>query len=201
MTTDIAHEPLLPLPLPKVTGPWSHTNATYLAGRAALDPADYLAGEMETKWGCGRLRLLVDNGLRERFDRQRLKLNHAIWHGTLPDVQREAHRMITAYQRLDAAATASGRRQLDVQTMETVLADGSVAVIVADNMAAFEVTHQDRRCHVYTLEEIARLIDGYPELAKIKHTFPGATVTAVRRSVTDPLDGTLPIEDDDPPWL
>src|SRR4051794_31668411 len=93
---DISHEPILPLPLPAVTGPWSHSNGTYLAGRAALDPADYLAGQMETKWGCGRLRLLVDNSLRERFDRQRLKLNHAIWHGALPDVQREAQRMVAA---------------------------------------------------------------------------------------------------------
>lgn len=197
--TDIQHEPLLPLPLPAVTGPWSHSNATYLAGRAALDPADLIAGTMETKWGCGRLRLLVDNELRERFDRQRLKLNHVVWHGTLPDVQREARRMIAAYQRLDQEATAQGHRKLDVQTMETVLADGSVAVIVADNMSAFDVTHQDRRCHVYTLEEIARLIDGYPGLAKIKHSFPGSTVTAVRRSVTDPLDGTLPIADEEIP--
>src|SRR4051812_44394265 len=136
--TEIAHEPLLPLPLPAVTGPWSHSNATYLAGRAALDPADQIAGEMESKWGCGALRLFCSADLRERFDRQRLKLNHAVWHGTLPDVQREAARMITAYQRLDQEAHRLGAKRLDPRTMETVLADGSVAVIVENNIAAHD---------------------------------------------------------------
>jgi hypothetical protein len=202
MRLEIMSEPLLPLPLPTVTGPWSHSNATYLAGRAALDPADSLAGEMETKWGCGRLRLLVSNELREKFDRQRLKLNHAVWHGTLVDIQREAARMITAYRRLDQEATANGAlaiARLHYPILEAVLADGSVAVIVPDNVAAHEILHQDRRCHIYTAEEIARLIDGYPGLAKIKHSFPGATVTAVRRSVSDPMDGTLPIADEEIP--
>jgi len=202
--TDIQSEPLLPLPLPRVTGPWSNSNGTYLAGRAALDPVDAVAGRMETHWGCGRLRLLVDNDLRERFDRQRLKLNHAIWHGDLPTLQREAARMLKAYDRLHAEALILHQTpiaKLDYPCLETVLADGSVAVIVPDNIAAHEIIHQDRRCHVYTLEEIARLIDGYPELARVKHTFPGVVVTAVRRSVPDPMDGTLPIEDDEPPWL
>jgi hypothetical protein len=202
--TEIQSEPLLPLPLPRVTGPWSNSNGTYLAGRAALDPVDHLAGQMETKWGCGRLRLLVDNDLRERFDRQRLKLNHAVWHGDLPTLQHEAGRMLSAYRRLDQDATDNGSIAIDrlpYPYLDTVLADGSVAVIVPSNIEAHEILHQDRRCHVYTLDEIARLIDGYPELARIKHTFPGATVTHVRRSVPDPMDGTLPIEDDEPPWL
>jgi hypothetical protein len=202
--TEIQSEPILPLPLPAVTGPWSRSNATYLAGRAALDPVDYLAGQMETKWGCGRLRLLVDNDLRERFDRQRLKLNQAIWHGDLPTLQNEADRMLRAYGRLNNAAHEADHKPISsvwAPILETVLADGSVAVIVPSNVEAHEILHQDRRCHVYTVEEIARLIDGYPELAKVKHTFPGAVVTAVRRSVPDPMDGTLPIEDDEPPWL
>lgn len=202
--TSIHSEPLLPLPLPKVTGPWSSSNATYLAGRAALDPVDHLAGQMETKWGCGRLRLLVSSDLRERFDRQRLKLNQAIWHGDLPTLQAEAGRMLTAYHRLNGYAASVGAQriaELAYPCLETVLADGSVAVIVPSSIEAHEILHQDRRCHVYTVEEIARLIDGYPELARVKHTFPGATVTAVRRSVPDPMDGTLPIEDDQPPWL
>ena len=200
--TEIKSEPLLPLPLPRVTGPWSNSNGTYLAGRAALDPVDQLAGDMETWWGCGRLRLLVSNDLRERFDRQRLKLNHAIWHGDLPTLQHEAARMLTAYKTLDKAAQgATPIAELPSPCLEVVLKDGTVAVIVANNIEAHEVIHENRRCHVYTVEEIGRLLDGYPELARIKHSFPGSVVTAVRRSVDDPMDGTLPIEDDEPPWI
>ena len=85
--------------------------------------------------------------------------------------------------------------------MEVVLANGSIAVIVPDNMQAHLVAHDNRRCQIYTLEEIARLLDGYPGLARIKEAFPGAIVTAVRRSVDDPLD-TLPTDlpDDDIPF-
>jgi hypothetical protein len=41
---------------------------------------------------------------------------------------------------------------------------------------------------VYTLEEIARLLVAYPEVAKAKMVFPSAEITNVRRSVEDPLN-------------
>ena len=151
--------------------------------------------------GCGRLRLLVSTELRERFDRQRLKLNVARWRGTLEDVLREAPRMATAWRALDKAAEQAGAKPLDPQVREVVLANGSIAVIVPDNATAHLVVSNDRGCQVYTLEEIARLLDGYPGLAKIKRHFPGAIVTAVRRSIDDPLE-TLPTEppDEDIPF-
>lgn len=185
-----------------VTGPWARSHGTYVAGRAALDEPDALAAAMETKWGCGRLRLLVGTELREKFDRQRLKFNQAIWHGDLVELQREAGRMATAWRALDRAAEAAGAERLDPQVMECVLANGSVAVIVPDNQHAHLVRANDRRCVVYTLEEIARLLDGYPGLAAVKQTFPGSTVTAVRRSVDDPLE-SLPsgaLADDEIPF-
>ena len=49
-----------------------------IAGKAHLDGVDALAAEMERKWGCDRLRLLVAADLREKFDRQRYFLNQAI---------------------------------------------------------------------------------------------------------------------------
>jgi hypothetical protein len=168
--------------------PWAQSHGMYLAGRSELDAADKLAADMETKWGCGRLRLLVSAELREKFDRQRLKLNHALWHGTLDDVKREAPRMCAAWRALDRAATEAGAEPLDPRVIECTLTDGSVAVIVPDNDAAHLVRANDRRCVVYTAEEIARLLDGYPDLAKIKDAFPGSTVERVKRSIDDPLD-------------
>ena len=62
---------------------WANETATWLAGRAALDEADALAIELERKWGCGRLRLLVSPELRVRFDSQRWKPEFAVSYAAL----------------------------------------------------------------------------------------------------------------------
>lgn len=167
---------------------WAQAHGTYISGQAYIDEADKLAAAMETKWGCDRLRLLVGPELREKFDRQRYLFNRAIWHGQLEDVRREASRMANAWRALDKAAEQAGAKRLDPQVMELVLADGRVAAIVPDNDHARLVIHEDRRMDVYTLEEIGRLLNGFPELARAKESFPGAEVVAVRRSITDPLE-------------
>ena len=46
--------------------------------RAILDGLDHVAVEMERKWGVGRLRLLVSDLLRAKFDAQKDKLDAAI---------------------------------------------------------------------------------------------------------------------------
>src|SRR5262245_16824412 len=49
------------------------------AVKAALDRLDHVAREAERKWGIGRLRLLVDDELRAKFDRQARLLDDALW--------------------------------------------------------------------------------------------------------------------------
>jgi len=166
---------------------WARSNGTYIAGRAYLDEADQTACEMEAKWGADRLRLLVGPELREKFDRQRYLLNQAIWHGELEDVRRESMRMVKAWLALNAAAEAAGKLPISPHVWEVALEDGSVAAIVPDNDHAHAVVAEGRQVAVYTLDEIARFLSVYPAIAKAKLTFPGATVTAVRRSVDDPL--------------
>lgn len=166
---------------------WARSNGTYIAGRAYLDEADQTACEMEAKWGADRLRLLVGPELREKFDRQRYLLNQAIWHGELEDVRRESMRMVKAWLALNAAAEDAGKLPISPHVWEAALEDGSVAAIVPDNDHAHAVVAEGRQVAVYTLDEIARFLSVYPAIAKAKLTFPGATVTAVRRSVDDPL--------------
>lgn len=167
---------------------WAQAHGTYIAGQAHIDEADGMAAAMEGKWGCDRLRRLVGPELREKFDRQRFLFNRAVWHGELDDVRREATRMVNAWRALDADAEKLGAKKLDPQVMEVVLADGRIAAIVPDNDHARLVIHEDRRMDVYTLEEIARLLNGFPELARVKDSYPGSEVVAVRRSIGDPLD-------------
>ena len=184
---------------------WHETPGMYIAGQEEIDEADLVASEMERRWGCDRLRLMVPKELRQKFDRQRYKLNQAIWHGDLEAVKTEAQRMVKAWRALDKAATEDGRNQAAPEVWETTLSDGTVAVIAWDwkDAALFEAQRNGRKAEVYTLAEIGRIIEAFPEVMRAKTLFPGATVTAVRGPDRDPLraipDSVSPI-DDVLPW-
>lgn len=188
-----------PRPMMASEKSWARTPGTYISGRAYLDGADETAAEMEAKWGCDRLRLLVSPELREKFDRQRYLLNQAVWHGELEEVRRESNRMVAAWQALDRAAVAAGKQTLAPTVWEIPLENGTVAAIVPDDAQAHAVVGEGRKVSVFTLEEIGRLLSNYPTIATAKLTFPGATITAVRRSVEDPLDAVhdtdLPLDE------
>jgi len=166
---------------------WDASHGTYIAGRAVLDGVDALAAEMEAKWGCDRLRLLVSPELREKFDRQRYRLNAAVLHGDLETLRQECRRMTAAWLALDNAALMAGARVLDPEVWEVALDDGSVAAIVKDNAAAHKVAASGRKLAIYTLEEIAKLFGAGYALNVAKLAWPGAEVVAVRKSVPDPL--------------
>lgn len=178
----------LAVQIPAETRKWANSHGTFIAGRAYVDEADHTAAQMEAKWGCGRLRLLVSPELRERYDRQRYLLNQAIWHGELEDVRTQAGRMVKAWLFLDQAATQAGHGPLPPQVWEIAMADGTVAAIVPDNQHAALVNAQGRAVSVYTLDEIGRVLSSFAGVAKAKAVFPGAEVVAVRRTVGDPLD-------------
>ena len=176
-------------PQPAPDRRWNSSYGTYLSGQAAIDGADATAIKMERRWGAGRLRLLVDTPLREKFDRQDFLYRQAIHHGTLEEVQRQAGRMIAAYRGLNLAAETVGAPKLSPVVWEVALADGTVAAIVRSYEDGAEI-NRERRLVVFTLEEIGRMLDNYRQVVDTKLTFPGATVTAIRRlSIEDPLQG------------
>ena len=167
---------------------WDHTHGTYIAGRAYIDGVDTLAIEMEERWGADRLRLLVPPELREKFDRQRYLTRAAIQEGTLEDVRRECQRMTLALQTLDRAAQAAGAEPLPASVIECAMADGTVLAIVPDAERGAQVIASGRRVAIYSIEEIARLLEGKTLLTKVKITWPGAEVTKIHRHVRDPLE-------------
>jgi hypothetical protein len=172
----------------ETTRRWDNSHGTYLAGQAAIDGADACAIDLEQYWGAGRLRLLVDVELREKFDRQRFKFQAAIQNGDLETVRTEARRMTVAWWALDRAAKAAGSAPLAPLVWEVTLADGTVAALVRNPEDARAVTRDGRRVAVYTLEELAVLLGNYREVVDSKLTFPGSTVTAIRKTIQDPLE-------------
>jgi hypothetical protein len=169
--------------------PWMQSVGMYIAGQAEVDETDAVAIEMERKWGSDRLRMLVSVELREKFDRQRYLLNRAIHYGEYPELIKEARRMASAWRALDKAAEAAGRTPQPPDVWEAVTNDGVVIAVVRTNEDARRVLAEGRWVQVYTLAEIAHLIDAYPTIVKAKEAFKGATVVASRREIRDPLEG------------
>jgi len=147
--------------------------------RSILDGLDSVAVEMERKWGVGRLRLLVNDLLRARFDAQKDKLDAAIESDREPLIRVQAEGTRRAWEVLDKSATDAGHQPLSPEVWECVLPSSGEVISIVRTEA--EAHHVARECRVFTVEEIARLIDGLPDaVLEAKRVFPGATVTAVR---------------------
>ena len=165
------------------------SQGTYISGSAAIEETDIVAREMERKWGVGRLRLLVGEELRDKFDRQRYLFNQAIYHGDLEAVRREARRMASAWKALDRAAEAVGRLALPVDVWEAPLPSGRVLALCRTDLDArvLAATRDGRDTVVWSLEEVVRVIGSTDELMKlaavVKAQFAGAAVEAVRQKI------------------
>jgi len=98
--------------------------------------------------------------------------------------------MVRAWQALDRAASEAGCAQLEKEVWEVGLEDGTVAALVRTGAEAHEVVREGRAMKVYTMAEIGRLLDAFPEIIKAKDVFPGSIVTAVREPLPElPADG------------
>jgi hypothetical protein len=159
---------------------------------------DYLARQMEQTWGIGRLPLLVNAELRMRFHQQIDMLNTALENGyaSREDILMQIGGCKRAWQALDQAARAAGHLPTPPTVWEIPLEDGTVAMLVRDEADASQVAIQakERRCALYSLAEVGRLLSCYPGIAKIKEVFPGATVTSVRTrsSLEEILGDSIP---------
>ena len=86
--------------------------------------------------------------------------------------------MKRAWAALDQAATEAGAAPLSPEIWDCVLpGTGEVVAIVRTEA---EAHHVARQCRVFSLAEIARLIDGLPDtVLAAKRLFPGATVAGI----------------------
>lgn len=147
---------------------------------AALSNLDALARQMERKWGAARLPALVPDDLCQKFYRQRQKLAEASHNHRDDDTIVEAARMATAWRYLDQEASRLGAEPIHPSVWETTLSDGTVVAIVRDDDEAAAVDPAERKMNVYTLAEVARLIEAMPTVMAIKDKWPGATVKETR---------------------
>ena len=161
--------------------------------QAIVDGVDHVAHEMEMKWGIDRLRLLVDDDLRARFDQQAEQFDEAILARDAKDVRKQGNAMRRAWQALDRAATDSDKPELAPEVWEFQGSDGVIA-IVRTSPEANAVAREDRAVEVWTLGEIAEVIANFRDtVGAVKRVFPGAKVTDVRPTGTLVGDELTPL--------
>ena len=77
------------------------TSGTAMAIQGLVQSVDLVTDALERKWGVGRLRLLVGDGLRERFDRQWAKWQAAYAAQDLEAVRAHSEAMRRAWAALE----------------------------------------------------------------------------------------------------
>lgn len=154
--------------------------------KAGLDRLDHTAHELERRWGIGRLRLLVDDVLRARFDRQAKLLDAALWDGNADGRTILAHidAMERGWQKLELQATVDGHTPKPPAWLECVGPEGKLFLIVNDMADGSQIADyaRGRQATVFTAPEIGRLLEAWPLIATAKHHFEGAQVVQLRPS-------------------
>jgi hypothetical protein len=188
-----------------MTGYWNHENSGVgMAIQGLVQSVDVLTDEMERKWGVGRLRLLVSDDLRERFDRQWCKWQAAYAARDLTAVRAHSEAMRRAWAALEAEAKDANHAPLAPEIWEARMPDGTVLAVVRTQQEAHSLARDGRECKVWTLDEVGRVIcawEGRRWVEALHEHFPGSKVEAVRltprRSGLDCAQGDeIPLEQD-----
>jgi hypothetical protein len=160
--------------------------------RSVLDGLEHAVAGFEQKWGRGRLRLLVGDELRARFDRQRGLLDAAIDAGAVLPITTHAEAMRRAWAVLDRTATEAGHQPLSPDVWECVLPSGETVAIVRTDAEASLVQSEGL---VFTLDEVGQALALLGEtVLAAKRQFQGGAVTAIRHQPRPelPFDDSIP---------
>lgn len=160
---------------------------------AAIQPVDGIAHEMETKWGVGRLLKLVSVETAAKFGSAKAKLDKAINEDSHQEVEKKASVMVRAWKALDKEATEAGHKPLEVNALVAEDDSGNAFTVVSTLAEATKIVKDGVKGHVYTLPEIARIIEWWEKrgrLGEIKDYFPTAQISAFRDN--DPMDDEIP---------
>jgi hypothetical protein len=156
---------------------------------------DTQVSAMERKWGVGRLRLLVSEPTRQRFDtaqemwatacRDACKPPHPVH--AMQRLAEVAAMMARAWATLDAEAVQAGAAAMVPEWWEVAPDDPSSPVIcvartLRDAHAVGALAKKEGRAvDVWSLDEVARVIRANGIVSAIKASFPGAIVTPTSR--------------------
>lgn len=144
--------------------------------QAIIDGLDHFVRQIEQTWGIGRLRLLVSDFLRIKFDAQSKKLNEAITAGNTEFISVQAEGMKRAWTYLDKSAREAGHRPLDPHVWEILIPCINTAVALVQTETEAHALSRDRV--VFTTAEIGVLLERSPDAVdRIKQRYPQIIMT------------------------
>jgi hypothetical protein len=167
-------------PAPKLDPMTEAMSSSSYRIQAMVEGVDQVAIAAERKWGIGRLRLIVSDFLRAKFDEQKDRFDAAMASGDERYIATQVEGMRRAWAALNRSAHEVGEIPLAPQVWECVLPSTGEVVSLVRTTA--EAHHVARECRVFTVDEVAVLIDALGTgVLGVKQEFPGATVTGIRR--------------------
>lgn len=174
----------------KASSKWQSSHGTFITGQSFVDEVTLVADRVESKWGVGRVRMLVGPELRDKFDRQRYLFNQALWFGELEDVRVQSGRMIKAWNALDKAADELGHKPKPADVWDVISPEGNVYAIARNDDEAKAYRREDGKpVRLFSVEEICRVLDAQGMMGQIKDHFPEAEITDFQdRAIGDVLD-------------
>ena len=139
---------------------------------------DQVQIEYESRWGVAKLPTLVSPELQEKWKRQLEKLFKAKEENRLTDVIGLVEGCIRAFDIMEKEALARGNKMHDAEMWDVKHPEsGQVYRIVKNNYDAGISLKDGAR--VYTLVEIARILESQFNLIAVKDVFPDATVLKI----------------------
>jgi hypothetical protein len=167
----------------------------YSLAKAILDGVDETIAASERRWGADRLRLLVADDLRARWDRQWQSWCRAVEANDLGGIQKHGAAVRRAVAALEAAAAAAGAEPLAPVVWEATY-EGRVIAVARTSAEAYAVATQGRGVEVWTLDELVRVaLPRTAMIAAAKEVFPGAEVVSYKSPPTDWASGGDPLPD------
>ena len=146
------------------------------------------------RWGHNRLPYLVNPKLRAAYWAGIEEMNTAIRANSLPDVERTVTNMLRGLLLLNRDAVERQEQENPVLgRVEGQTAAGEPFVIVATHPPHSYRDSSRPDLVVYDVTEIALMLDQLRVVNKVKTTFAGATVTAIRDTNGELLDDDIPV--------
>jgi hypothetical protein len=155
----------------------------------ALGPFDKAARAMDAKWGVNRLPDLASPATGQRWAQAMVNLNAAIGAADPELVAARVAACLRGFDLMDKEAEAAGHHPITPEAWEFEI-DGKVCALLRDDAAWPAYSAMRPGVRVYTIREVVNALAAYGQtVAAVKDTFPGAQVTAIRKST--PLEAEL----------
>lgn len=139
---------------------------------------DQVAVDYECRWGVGRLEKLVSPDMAEKWDRQKEKLDKAIQDRDVREVAALVEGSIRGYKVLEDNALLLGHKYNAPEIWEVKHPETNEVFRIVKSNNDYDMA-VNGEAHVFTLQEVARILSSHTVINQVKDVFPDAQVTKI----------------------